>query len=46
LAGEVVRRQSVTPVVASQTNAVATDEALLAADGQAMEKEKNDEEVF
>jgi len=46
LAGEVVRRQSVTPVAASQTNAVANDEALLAADRQAMGKEKNNEEVF
>ena len=46
LAGEIVRRQSATPTAGSQTNAVANDEALLAADRQVVEKEKNNEEVF
>ena len=46
LAGEIVRRQSVTPAADRQTSAAATDEALLAADKQVVEKEKNNEEVF
>lgn len=46
LAGEIVRRQSVTPAADRQTNTAATDDALLAADKQVVEKEKNNEEVF
>ena len=46
LAGEIVRRQSVTPAADRQTNAAASDDALLAADKQVVEKEKNNEEVF
>ena len=39
-------RQSVTPAADRQTNTAATDDALLAADKQVVEKEKNNEEVF
>ena len=46
LAGEIVRRQSVTPAADRQTNTAATDDALLAADKQVVEKEKNNEELF
>ena len=40
LAGEIVRRQSVTPAADRQTSAAATDEALLAADKQVVERKK------